>query len=348
MGGPTVTGLTSAGAKTWLYTGAVDTSQSPITSEAPSGRGLGWALALFGPAAAAGLGLLLGPLLAAPALPPFLVAIAGVALVGGLGPGLFAALLSSLAVNYWFFPPSDRLGFVTETDLLAQLIFWASSVLTAALCASSRVWRLRADNEAGALAAEKQADRAELAQMQLELDRAALENAVRKRSAREQAVLEAAVQQQAARERAALEEVTRRERTALVADDDADARQLACHALESAGFRWLSACDGTEALELLDRYDFPIELALIEAALPDMSGQSVAVSLRDRHLGIAVVYTSASLAEELVELGLLRPGEPLVAKPFTADGLLRTVRAITEQTPDPEPADALAVSRHEQ
>jgi CheY-like chemotaxis protein len=322
----------------------VDTSQSP-TSESPSGRGLGWALALFGPAAAAGLGLLLGPLLAAPALPPFLVAIAGAALVGGLGPGLFAALLSSLAVNYWFFPPSDRLGFVTETDLLAQLVFWASSVLTAALCAWSRVWRLRADNEAGALAAEKQADRAELAQMQQELDRAGLENAVRNRSAREKAVLEEAVQQQAARERAALEDVTRRERTVLVADDDPEARQLACHTLESAGFRWLSACDGTEALELLDRYDFPIELALIEAALPDMSGESLADRLTTRHPAMTVLFTSSSLAEELMEQGLLRPGESLVRKPFTSDGLLRTVSAVTEQVSSPEPADALAVSR---
>jgi CheY-like chemotaxis protein len=324
----------------------VDASQSP-TSESPSGRGLGWALALLGPAAAAGLGLLLGPLLSGPVLPPFLVAIAGAALVGGLGPGLFAALLSGLAVNYWFFAPPDRLGFATETDLLAQLVFWASSLLTAALCAWSRAWRLRAENEAGALGAEKQADRAELARKQLQLDRGALEEAGREQTARQRAVLEEAVRQQAARERAALEEVTRRERTALVTDDDADARQLACHALESAGFRWLSACDGTEALELLDRYDFPIELALIEAALPDMSGESLADRLTTRHPAMAVLFTSSSLAEELMELGLLRPGEPLVRKPFTADGLLRTVRAITGQASSLEPTDALAVPRQE-
>lgn len=280
-------------------------------------------------------------------LPPFLVAIAGAALLGGLGPGLFAALLSGLAVNYWFFAPPDHLGFATETDLLAQLVFWASSLLTAALCAWSRAWRLRAENEAGALVAEKQADRAELARMQLELDRGALEAAGREQTARQRALLEDAVREQAARERAALEEVTRRERSALVADDDAEARQLACHALESAGFRWLSACDGTEALELLDRYDFPIELALIEAALPDMSGESLADRLTTRHPGMAVVFTSSSLAEELMEQGLLRLGEPLVRKPFTADGLLRTVRAITGQAPSLESADALAVPRHE-
>jgi DNA-binding response OmpR family regulator len=137
------------------------------------------------------------------------------------------------------------------------------------------------------------------------------------------------------------------ERTALVADDDADGRQTACHALESAGLRWLSACDGTEALELLDRYDFPIALAVIEAALPDMTGQLLADRLRERHPGIAILYTSLSTTGDLVEHGLLQPGELLVRKPFTAEGLLRVIRAMTEQTATPEDLATAAVSRGE-
>jgi len=75
-----------------------------------------------------------------------------------------------------------------------------------------------------------------------------------------------------------------------------------------------------------------------------MTGQLLADKLKARHPRIAVVYTSLALAEELVEHGLLQPGEVLVRKPFTADGLLRVVRAITDQTPSPEAADTLAVS----
>jgi CheY-like chemotaxis protein len=354
--------LTSARLETGLYRVVVDASLSPTSPEASSGRGLGWALALVGPAGATGLALLLGPVLQPHVLPPFLLAIAGAALIGGLGPGLAAAVLSGLAANYWFFPPPERLGFISQPDLVAQLVFWACSVLVASLCAWSRAWRLRAENEAGALAAQGQADRAEMVRMELALDRAALEDAAREQAAREQAAREQAARERAARDRAAIEEAVRAEsareraaleeppgpeRTAIVADDDADARQLACHALEAAGFRWLSACDATEALELLDRYDFPIELALIETNLPDMTGQGLADQMKARHPGIAVLYTSLSLAEVLVEQGLLEPGEPLIRKPFTGDGLLRMVRAITDQNPSAEPADAFAVPREE-
>jgi len=329
----------------------VDASQLPSSSEPAWGRGLGWALAVVGPVAAAGLGLLLGPELQAHVSPPFLLAIAAAAAVGGLAPGIVAAVLSAFAVNYWFFPPPERLGFNGQSDLVAQLLFWASSLLTASICAWSRAWRLRAEGEAGALAAEAQGHRAEMARMQLALDRAALEEATREQSARElaereRATVEQAVRDQMERERAALEAIGP-ERTALVADDDAYGRQTACHALESAGFRWLSACDGTEALELLDRYDFPITVAVIEAALPDMTGELLAERLKARHPGIAILYSSLSFAEELVEQGLLQPGEVLVRKPFTADGLLRVVGAITDQAPSSEQPDTVAASPDE-
>lgn len=289
-----------------------------------SSGGLGWLLAILGPAGAAGLGLMLRPQLEPHVLPPFFLAIAGAALVGGLGPGLLAATLSAVAVNYWFFPPPDLLGITSQADLVAQLVFWASSLLVAALCAWSRAWRLRAENEAAALGSEKQAARAELA---------ALESAVaeaRAEAAQARVLQEESAREQAARARAraeearlvALEQTARPEHTALVADDDAEARRLACHALESAGFRWLSACDGTEALELLERYDFPIEAAIIEVLLPDMRGESLADRLVARHPGMAILYTSTVPNEELVSRGLLRPHESLVAKPFTAGELL--------------------------
>jgi CheY-like chemotaxis protein len=321
---------------------------SRAVDETRLGRGLGWGLALLGPAAATGLGLLLAPLPEPPLLPPFLVAIAAAAVVGGVGPGLFAVLLSGLAVNYWFFPPAQSLGFASQADVIAQLVFWASSLLVVALCAWSRLWRLRAEAVVGALGAATRANQEQMAHMRLALDRAALDEAVREQTARERTALADAAREERRREEESLarREATR-ERTVLVADDDADARQLACHVLESAGFRWLSACDGTEALELLDRYDFPVEVGLLEAVLPDMSGQSLADQVAARYPSVAVLYTSAALSEELVEQGLLRPGDPLVRKPFTAEGLLRAVRAMSERLGAPMASNGVAASRQE-
>jgi CheY-like chemotaxis protein len=278
--------------------------------------------------------LLLGPVLEPHVLPPFLLAIAGAALVGGLGPGLFAAVLSAVGVNYWFFPPPDRLGFASQADLVAQLVFWSVALLVAALCAWSRAWRLRAQNEAEALNSEKQVTRAEVV---------ALESALAARGEPEPAEAGRGETAPAPRSRE-IDRTSSAERTALVADDDVENRQLACHALESAGFRWLSACDGIEALELIDRYDFPVEIAVIEVLLPDMRGESLAERLIGRHAGLAVLYTSTVPHEELIRRGLLRAHEPLLGKPFTADQLMSAVRGLGRSEMDLEPSGALAVS----
>jgi CheY-like chemotaxis protein len=291
-----------------------------------SGRTLGWVLAVLGPAGVAGLGLLLAPTLDAHVLAPFVLAIAGASLVGGLGPGLFAAAASALAVNYWFFPPSGRLGFASDTDLAAQLLFWAVALLVAALSAWSRASRLRAESEAERLGAEVHTMTSRL--IPNEQPRPEAGQAGPKPTIRRTAHLQP---------------------TALVAIDDPEARQLACHALESSGLRWLSACDATEALELANRYDFPVELAVIDVLLPDMRGESLAERLRGRHAKISVLYTSNVPHDELVRRGLLQAGEPLLAQPFTADRLLDAVRDLAVGRHDPElkaaeQPDALVVS----
>jgi CheY-like chemotaxis protein len=293
-------------------------------TEALSRRGLGWALAIAGPAGAACLGLLLTPLLDHYVAGPFLLAIAGAALLGGLGPGLLAVAVSAVAVNYWFFPRPDRLGFAGEPDLVAQAVFWAVALLVAAVCAWSRAVRLRAESEADRLGADVQAMRSRLTP---ELPPPALQQETR----------------QAERE-SRPRPTTESQPTALVATDDSEARLLACHTLESAGFRWLSACDATEALELVDRYGFAVEVAVIEVLLPDMRGESLADRLIGRHANIAILYTSNVPYEELVTRGLLQPHEALLVRPFSADQLLNAVDEVESRRSDSEAQDAVVVS----
>jgi two-component system sensor histidine kinase KdpD len=53
----------------------------------------------------------------------FLAAVVGVALVGGLGPALLAAVTGSLLLNYFFTPPIGRFTIAERDNLLALLIF---------------------------------------------------------------------------------------------------------------------------------------------------------------------------------------------------------------------------------
>lgn len=293
-----------------------------------SGRWVGWTLAIVGPGGAAGLGLLLLPILGPHILAPFFFVIALASLIGGLGPGLLAVAASGVAVNYWFFPPSDGFGFADQPDFVAQLIFWAMALLIATVCAWSRARRLQAEGETARLSAQLQAMRVRLTLIEPEREESRI-------PVREEP-------------RARVPAEILPQPTALVASDDPEARQLACHALESMGYRWLSACDATEALELVDRYDLPVDVALIDVLLPDMMGESLAERLIARHANITVLYTSNVPYDELVSRGLLPLGKSLLPQPFTAEQLVSAVRDLIAGRTDTQPAEALVGSSGDQ
>lgn len=46
--------------------------------------------------------------------------------IGGLGPGIFATLLSAVAADYWFLPPSGHLAIRSTADLVSLCIFSSS------------------------------------------------------------------------------------------------------------------------------------------------------------------------------------------------------------------------------
>jgi CheY-like chemotaxis protein len=121
--------------------------------------------------------------------------------------------------------------------------------------------------------------------------------------------------------------------TVLIVDPDADTRQTASRAVEAAGYRWVSACDGVEALELLDRYDVPFALVVTDVGLPDISGPELMRRIEKRRPGLPVLYTSALPGAG--ERGAPPPAEPLIEKPFTADELAQRTRDLLPRRPAP-------------
>ena len=82
-------------------------------------------------AAALGLSLVLQRLFPYPFLFLFFAAVMASAWVGGTGPGIFAVILSTLAVDYFFVPPLHSLA-ITATDIAYFIAF--------ILCALAASW----------------------------------------------------------------------------------------------------------------------------------------------------------------------------------------------------------------
>jgi K+-sensing histidine kinase KdpD len=144
------------GASAVVDTGRVD-DRAATASLSPRRVVLGWALAVVGPA------VLTAVLQAFPHRPSgtaldamlYLSLAVAAALVGGRWPGLVAAVLGALLLNYFFIPPRHTLNVSSGTDLLTLGVFVVTAVSVAGVvdAAARRREQARvAEQEAGTLA----------------------------------------------------------------------------------------------------------------------------------------------------------------------------------------------------
>ncbi len=116
----------------------------------------------------------------------------------------------------------------------------------------------------------------------------------------------------------------RRRRTVLIAEDEEAVRDLASEFLESAGYRVLTAKDGTEALGVAERCDEAIHLLLTDVVMPRMRGPELAKRLKGLRNGLRVIYMSGYLEynrgnEDFLEEGFF------LQKPFSREMLVHRV-----------------------
>lgn len=126
-------------------------------------------------------------------------------------------------------------------------------------------------------------------------------------------------------------------RTILVVDDEPAIVQIARDYLDRAGFRVLTAGDGTTAVRLA-RSERP-HLLVLDLMLPGMDGLDVTRTLRQepstRKLPIIMLTARVEEADRLI--GLELGADDYITKPFSPRELVARVRAVLRRTED-EPA----------
>jgi PAS domain S-box-containing protein len=120
----------------------------------------------------------------------------------------------------------------------------------------------------------------------------------------------------------------RGEGTILLAEDDDAVRAIARETLERAGYRVLSAPNGSEALALAGTHDGPIDLLLTDVIMPGMNGRELAATLTRRRPGTRVLFASGYTDNMLEGQDALAPGVTLLDKPFTPAELAAKVRDV--------------------
>ena len=114
----------------------------------------------------------------------------------------------------------------------------------------------------------------------------------------------------------------------LIADDDADIRDLVAFKLEQAGFDVTAVDNGLSALAAAN--EAPPDLVVLDVMMPGLSGIDVCRALRGdpRTAGLPVILLTARAQEGDVEVGFGAGADDYVVKPFSPRELVSRVEAV--------------------
>jgi DNA-binding NtrC family response regulator len=122
--------------------------------------------------------------------------------------------------------------------------------------------------------------------------------------------------------------VISKEIKALIVDDEELIRWSLQNALKNIGFKVELACDGNEALRLIESNEY--DIVITDYKMPGLSGIELLEKIRDKHLKTKVILISAYLSHSTVkqanEFGAFR----CVGKPFGMDDFLGVIREAAE------------------
>jgi DNA-binding NtrC family response regulator len=112
--------------------------------------------------------------------------------------------------------------------------------------------------------------------------------------------------------------------TILVVDDDVLVRTLAARVLELGGYNVIEADCGQKGLECFVRYRESVDMVLSDIRMPSMSGPEMIREILRVDPSARVALMSGYMDD--VPLESIAKSVVVLAKPFTRDGLLRTVK----------------------
>jgi len=116
----------------------------------------------------------------------------------------------------------------------------------------------------------------------------------------------------------------------LITDDDGDLRETLRAAFEWRGFRALAACDGEEALEIVQNVQ--VHLLLLDMYMPRLSGLDTLRRARQIRHQLPCILMSADLDDRLAEEALRARAFRVFSKPVRFSELTGSVHQALQQT----------------
>lgn len=113
----------------------------------------------------------------------------------------------------------------------------------------------------------------------------------------------------------------------LIVEDEIEVSRLIGMALESRGYKFKSALDGIQALDVFAGFD--PHLVLLDLTMPGISGQEVYDAIRSQS-DVPVMVVSALVGDR--DVPVPEGVNAQMSKPFSPPNLVRRVQSLLEET----------------
>lgn len=125
-------------------------------------------------------------------------------------------------------------------------------------------------------------------------------------------------------------EAEKGQETILIVEDDENIRSFITTALESLGYKVLSAVNGQDALDKMKNTEQQIDLAISDVIMPAMGGKEFADQLKIIYPHLRVLFTSGYTGNQIVHSGVLENDVEFIQKPYSINELSQKVRQILD------------------
>ncbi|WP_320953500.1 response regulator transcription factor [Enterocloster bolteae] len=112
----------------------------------------------------------------------------------------------------------------------------------------------------------------------------------------------------------------------LVAEDDKNTRRLMEAVLKEHGYHPILACDGLEALKLLDTHH--VDLVILDIMMPGMDGYEFTRQLRETHFSLPILMVTAKQLPEDKRKGFIVGTDDYMTKPVDEEEMILRIRAL--------------------
>ena len=121
--------------------------------------------------------------------------------------------------------------------------------------------------------------------------------------------------------------------TIFLAEDDESVRRFASKLLSGAGYNVISAADGMESIEILEKNISGVDLAILDVVMPRGGGKEVFQEIRRLRPDLPVIFCSGYSGNTKQTEFIAAGGMELIQKPYEASALLEKIREILEARP---------------